>query len=137
MAHYHLIFGIDIEVTASTGKAALELRSDGKCGKTIHSAFKLGARLNEKKLNWKLKDKKYREWLMGVKALIVDECSMVNESLFDSIVYLFKRAGNDLFKNTHFIVTGDFFQLPPVTGNFCFLNDGWYSDTSRNLIRNS
>src|SRR6185437_12174513 len=137
MAHYHLIFGTKIVVTASTGKAALELRSGNVTGKTIHSAFRLGTKLNEKKLNWKLKDGKYREWLGGVKALIIDECSMVNENLFDSIVYLFKRAGNGVFKSTHFIVTGDFFQLPPVTGDFCFLNDGWYSDTSRNLLRSS
>ena len=61
MAHYHLIFGTKIVVTASTGKAALELRSGDVTGKTIHSAFRLGTKLNEKKLNWKLKDGKYRE----------------------------------------------------------------------------
>ncbi|CAG8474896.1 16193_t:CDS:2 [Dentiscutata heterogama] len=75
MAHYQMIFGTKIKVTMSMGKAALELRSDDITSKTIHSAFRL----------------------IGVKALIIDECSMVNENLFDSIVYLFKREPSSKF----------------------------------------
>ncbi|RIB07858.1 hypothetical protein C2G38_2045649 [Gigaspora rosea] len=46
MAHYYLVFGTKIVVTISTGKAALELRSGDITGKTIHSAFRLGTKLN-------------------------------------------------------------------------------------------
>ena len=137
MAHYYLIHKVKIEVTASTGKAALELKSTGKIGKTIHSMFKLGKKISEKNLKWKLRSKMYRDWLGNIKALIIDECSMVNNTLLDSIVYLFKSTGNNIFKNVHFIVTGDFFQLPPVEGDFCFLSKDWYSDKTSCLLGES
>jgi len=137
MAHYYLIHKVKIEVTASTGKAALELKSTGKIGKTIHSMFKLGKKISEKNLKWKLRSKMYRDWLGNIKALIIDECSMVNNTLLDSIVYLFKSTGNNIFKNVHFIVTGDFFQLPPVEEDFCFLNKKWYLDKTSCLLGES
>lgn len=137
MAHYYLIHKVKIEVTASTGKAAYELKSTGKTGKTIHSTFKLGKKLKEKNLKWKLRDKMYREWLKSVKALIIDECSMVNNTLLDSIVFLLKSNRNNTIKDIHFIVTGDFYQLPPVEGEFCFLNKDWYTDKTKSLLNES
>ncbi|CAG8762157.1 13991_t:CDS:2, partial [Racocetra persica] len=73
-------------ITASTGKAALELKSSGKTGRTIHLIFKF------------------------------DECSMVNDDLLDSIVHLFTRNEITKLGKVHFIITGDFFQLPPASG---------------------
>ena len=128
IAHYYLVHNIKIKVTASTGKAALELKSSGNAGKTIHSTFKFGKNLTPKKLNWKLRDKKYQTWLREMGALIIDECSMINSELLDSIVHLFKSAGDNVFLNTHFIISGDFFQLPPVSGGLCFLNENYHDE---------
>ncbi|CAG8715764.1 19949_t:CDS:2 [Dentiscutata erythropus] len=111
IAHYYLVHNIKIEVTASTGKAALELKSSGNA------------------------DKKYQTWLREIGALIIDECSMINSELLDSIVHLFKSAGDSVFLNTHFIISGDFFQLPPVSGGLCFLNENYHDDNI--LLRDS
>ena len=79
----------------------------------------------------------YHNWLETVRDLIIDECSIVNDILLDSIVYLFKSIRKNVSKDIHFIVTGDFFQLPPVEDDFCFLNKNWYTDKSECLLNES
>ncbi|CAG8843796.1 25562_t:CDS:1, partial [Racocetra persica] len=85
IAYYSIIHRVNIEITASTGKAALELKSSGKTGRTIHSVFKFGKNISPNKIKWKLRDKGYCDWLRKVRAIIIDECSMVNDDLLDSI----------------------------------------------------
>ncbi|CAG8819127.1 16178_t:CDS:2, partial [Racocetra persica] len=61
-------------------------------------------------------DKGYCDWLRKVRAIIIDECSIVNDDLLDSIIHLFTRSGITELGKVHFIITGDFFQLPPASG---------------------
>ncbi|CAG8804670.1 12605_t:CDS:2, partial [Racocetra persica] len=89
IAYYSIIHQVNIEITASTGKAVLELKSS---------------------------DKGYCDWLRKVRAIIIDECSMVNDDLLDSIIHLFTKNGITELGKVHFIITGDFFQLPPASG---------------------
>ncbi|CAG8786331.1 28591_t:CDS:2, partial [Racocetra persica] len=89
IAYYSIIHQVNIEITASTGKAALELKSS---------------------------DKGYCDWLRKVRAIIIDECLIVNDDLLDSIIHLFTRSGITELGKVHFIITGDFFQLPPASG---------------------
>lgn len=117
--------GVEIAVTASTGIAATHMN-----GMTIHSWSGLGVRntlsdydidsLEEKQYLWKRFDK--------TKVLIIDEVSMLHANQLDMIDRLaraFKR--NEMpFGGMQVILSGDFFQLPPVTkGNekVCFVNE--------------
>src|SRR5262249_21947940 len=86
---------------------------------------------------WKLRDRGYLEWLKDMRALIIDECSMVNDELLDSIVHLFKICKVNSLNNIHFIITGDFYQLPPASEDLCFLNKEWYDDRSKEILRES
>ncbi|CAG8846374.1 33369_t:CDS:2, partial [Racocetra persica] len=61
-------------------------------------------------------DKGYCDWLRKVRAIIIDECLMVNDDLLDSIVHLFTRSEITELGKVYFIITGDFFQLPPASG---------------------
>ncbi|CAG8837157.1 13697_t:CDS:1, partial [Racocetra persica] len=134
IAYYNIIHQVNIKITASIGKAALELKSSGKTGRTIHSVFKIGKNISSNKVKWKLRDKGYCDWLRKVRAIIIDECSMVNDDLLDSIIYLFTRSGITELGKVHFIITGDFFQLPPASGGMYFLNKEWYNDKSSGLL---
>ncbi|CAG8839407.1 10072_t:CDS:2, partial [Racocetra persica] len=81
-----------------------------------NTIFKFGKNISPNKVKWKLRDKGYCDWLGKVRAIIIDECSMVNDDLLDSIVYLFTRSGITELGKVYFIITGDFFQLPPALG---------------------
>jgi DNA replication protein DnaC len=122
--------GIDDEcvaVTASTGLAAYSIG-----GRTLHSfaGIKLGTAPTTKLIMDIFKDKKVKlkRWL-EVRVLIIDEVSMVDCTLFDKLDVIARavRGVDKPFGGIQLVITGDFFQLPPVlqgqdTGNprFCF-----------------
>ena len=100
-------------VTASTGIAATHMN-----GMTIHSWSGIGIRdfLDEKGLE-QLEEKKYL-WKRFEKArvLIIDEVSMLHASQLDMIEKVCRRfKRNDKpFGGLQVILSGDFFQLPPI-----------------------
>ena len=104
---------IAVAVTASTGIAATHMN-----GMTIHSWSGIGIRnfLDEKGLS-ELEDKKYL-WKRFEKArvLIIDEVSMLHASQLDMIEKVCRRfKRNDKpFGGLQIILSGDFFQLPPI-----------------------
>ena len=107
---------IPVAVTASTGIAATHMN-----GMTIHSWSGIGIRnfLDEKGLD-ELEDKKYL-WKRFDKArvLIIDEVSMLHASQLDMVEKVcrkFKR-NNKPFGGLQIILSGDFFQLPPINKN--------------------
>ncbi|GLJ34333.1 hypothetical protein SUGI_0690370 [Cryptomeria japonica] len=100
-------------VTASSGIAACELK-----GRTLHSfaGIKLGL---EPATNLAFSVRNNREALkrwMSAKALIIDEISMIDGELLDKIEYVARqiRRTNQVFGGLQLVVSGDFFQLPPV-----------------------
>jgi len=104
---------ISTAVTASTGIAATHMN-----GMTIHSWAGIGVRsfIDEKGLQ-ELEDKKYL-WKRFEKArvLIIDEVSMLHASQLDMVEKVCRRfKRNDKpFGGLQVILSGDFFQLPPI-----------------------
>lgn len=101
-------------IVAPTGIAASHLQ-----GQTIHSFFSLGIRseIDDYYIE-SLLDKKYLQTRFSkLKVLIVDEISMVSPEMFlamDKILRAFKD--NDIpFGGVQTILSGDFFQLPPIS----------------------
>jgi ATP-dependent DNA helicase PIF1 len=102
-----------VAVTASTGLAACNIG-----GVTLHSFGGIGlgkedipTLLKKIKRNQKAKNR----WLR-TKVLIVDEISMVDGDLFDKLEAIARGMRNNgrPFGGIQLVITGDFFQLPPV-----------------------
>jgi ATP-dependent exoDNAse (exonuclease V) alpha subunit len=122
---------IAVAITASTGIAATHMN-----GMTIHSWAGIGVKetLNSKQLR-QLKSKKYLEKKMEkVRVLIIDEISMLHRrqlELVNEVLQYFKM--NQLpFGGIQVVVSGDFFQLPPIghshesnKDKFAFMSPVW------------
>ncbi len=122
---------VPVAVTASTGIAATHLN-----GMTIHAWSGMGVKdsLTSKDLQ-NLKTKKYlQKQLEASKVLVIDEISMLHKNQLDivnRILQFFK--GNELpFGGIQVVVSGDFFQLPPVgrpgeanRDKFAFMSEAW------------
>lgn len=102
-----------VYVTASTGLAACALG-----GTTLHSfsGIGLGTDSREQLAGKVLGKKESRQRWRNVQALIIDEISMIDGDLFDKLDYVARIVRHDerCFGGIQLIVTGDFFQLPPV-----------------------
>lgn len=99
--------------TSTTGRSASDIK-----GTTIHNFCGIG------KGDGKLEDYKKLKIKNIIKAdiLIIDEISMMSMELFDLLDELFKyKRGNDyFFGGTQLILCGDFYQLKPIDGRYCF-----------------
>ena len=102
-----------IAITASTGLAACNIG-----GVTLHSFAGIGlGKEDVPELVKKVKrnQKAKHRWLRTA-FLIIDEVSMVDAELFDKLEALARAIRNTAkpFGGIKLVVTGDFFQLPPV-----------------------
>lgn len=102
-----------LSVTASTGLAACNIG-----GQTLHSFAGIGLGKEDaptlvKKIRRNAKAK--NRWLR-TKTLIIDEVSMVDGDLFDKLSQIARILRNNgrAFGGIQVVITGDFFQLPPV-----------------------
>lgn len=102
-----------VAVTASTGLAACNIG-----GVTLHSFGGIGLGKEDvltlvKKIKRNAKAK--NRWLK-TKVLIIDEISMVDGDLFDKLEGIARVIRNNgrPFGGIQLVITGDFFQLPPV-----------------------
>lgn len=105
-----------VAVTASTGIAASNIG-----GMTLHSfaGIGLGVGTMEELIGRIEGNKKKRDRWTTAKVLIIDEISMIDAQLFDKLEEIARRIrGNELpFGGIQLVITGDFFQLPPVSKN--------------------
>ncbi|XP_059668789.1 ATP-dependent DNA helicase pfh1-like [Cornus florida] len=126
-------------VTASTGVAACALE-----GQTLHSFAGVGlAAADSKTLPNRilLDERAYKRW-NRVKALVIDEISMVQAEFFDKLEYIARETRDDehasknmVWGGIQLVVSGDFFQLPPILDKqklkggkeFAFEADCWNS----------
>lgn len=107
---------VGVGITASTGIAATHMN-----GRTIHSWAGLGIkdRLTPDHLKKLLRNINFRIRFSKTKVLVIDEVSMLHSfrlDMVDHVCRAFKKS--DLpFGGLQVILSGDFFQLPPVCRN--------------------
>ena len=112
-----------IELTALTGVAAVQIHEQAK---TIHSWAGIGlgdlpvnSYINKIKNSTALKNK----W-KSIEVLVIDEVSMMTDKLLEILNEIGRviRNNKSLFGGIQIILSGDFYQLPPVKSNskFCF-----------------
>lgn len=106
--------GISPAIVAPTGIAASHIG-----GKTIHSFFSIGIKeyIDDGYINWLTRQRFLNGRLKDLKVLIIDEISMVSPELFssmDRILRAFKKT-DEPFGGVQVILSGDFFQLPPIS----------------------
>lgn len=116
----------NIQLTAMTGVAAIQLHETAK---TLHSWAGIG--LGDQSVN------KYVLKIRGSKALldkwkkiqilIIDEVSMLSDELFNKLEEIGRiiKQSTKPFGGIQIVMSGDFYQLPPVKSNskFCFESD--------------
>lgn len=117
-----------VAVTATTGLAALNIG-----GSTIHRWGGLGlAKDSVSVIAAKIsKRQDLRSRWQNVKVLIIDEVSMLDGDLFDKLEEIARlvRKSSKPFGGIQLVITGDFFQLPPVSKGqvpqLCFQATSW------------
>lgn len=123
-----------IAITASTGIAATQI---GGC--TIHSWSGIGIKteMSDEDILTMIR---YRgdkiDIIRDAKVLFLDETSMLHRkqlNLVDRVLQVIRRS-SEPFGGIQVVLSGDFFQLPPVVKNstletdrdrFCFMGDSW------------
>ena len=119
-------------IVAPTGIAASHLN-----GQTIHSYFSLGIRNEiDEVFIQNLLEKKYLQIRFSkLSVLIIDETSMVSPFIFsamDTILKAFKK-NNKPFGGIQVILSGDFFQLPPISKSKDGKRFAWQSPAWKEL----
>lgn len=109
-------------ITASTGIAAINI-----CGKTFHSFMWLrpedeDSDVTAEAIVHRLANTKfykfYRNIMINLQSLVIDEISMLGPSILEKASDVLKivRGCGELFGGLQIVFVGDFFQLPPVKG---------------------
>lgn len=113
-----------IGITATTGCAAILIG-----GNTLYSFMGIGTAVDEPQylVNRIMSNKKILIKLVKLELLLIDEISMMNDELLSKVskVMSIIRDNPMPFGGIQVILVGDFYQLPPVSGNFCFKTDIW------------
>lgn len=123
-------------VTSSTGCSAVLIN-----GQTIHSYLYMGIgnQSNEKILDKLKKNKKKLDELTKLQILIIDEISMIDNHTLEKISTLFQMIRQNYdrpFGGIQIIFVGDFCQLAPVNGNYCFKSTVWDDLNLKNVYLN-
>ena len=65
--------------------------------------------------------------LKKLDTLIIDEISMMNDNFFEKVSKLLSKIKNNdkPFGDIRLILIGDFYQLPPMDGDYCFKSKLW------------
>ena len=124
-------------MTASTGLAACNIG-----GVTLHSFGGIGlGKEPAHELVKKIKrNQKARNRWIRTKVLIIDEISMVDGDLFDKLETIARNIRNNgrPFGGIQLVITGDFFQLPPVpdagkASTFAFDAGSWMTSIDHTI----
>lgn len=125
----------DIRTQLSKGDGLLGMSAMTGCaatlsgGQTLHSLLGLTPRtLTRDEIITKVKGSKYLQVWKLLKVLIIDEVSMLTSSLFENLNQVAKdlRQSTAPFGGIQLILSGDFYQLPPVrVKEFLFEADCW------------
>ncbi|CAG8800467.1 1431_t:CDS:1, partial [Cetraspora pellucida] len=114
-----------IGVTSSTGFSASNIIG----GVTIHSFTKIG--IMDKSIDEVValieSDNFFRNRLVNLEILIIDEISMISAETFDYIDSVLQeiRKNKEPFGRIQLVLSDDFFQLRPVRGKYVFESQNW------------
>ena len=125
----------DVQVCAMTGCAAQLL---GMHAKTIHSWSGAGIGRKDQIMRASGDRRVIRRW-RSIKMLVVDEISMLSSELFEALEELARKCRYDepinfrdgrrkdhkIFGGLQLLFCGDFYQLAPIDGDFCFQSALW------------
>jgi ATP-dependent DNA helicase PIF1 len=104
----------NIGVTSTTGISALNIE-----GSTLHSFLGIGLGIDhiDDLYDKIIRNTAKRELWLKLNILVIDEVSMLHPTLFDKLEKLARRIRNNKrrFGGIQLLVTGDLFQLPPVS----------------------
>lgn len=129
-----------VAVTASTGLAAVNIG-----GQTLHrfAGIGIGKGSAEELMKRVAKNENnVRRWRVA-KVLIIDEISMIDGDLFTKLskIAQFIRKSSTPFGGLQVVLTGDFFQLPPVPDKYlkkqplyCFQSPEWNKSIERTIL---
>ena len=119
-------------IVAPTGIAASHLG-----GQTIHSFFALGIResIDESYVEFMMEKKYLKSRFAKLRVLIIDEVSMVSPELFTSMDLVLRgfKGVDAPFGGVQVVLSGDFFQLPPVSKEPKEKRFAWQSPSWREL----
>ncbi len=120
-------------VVAPTGIAAAHLK-----GQTIHSFFALGIRdtvVDNGYVAFLLEKSYLKSRFSKLKVLIIDEVSMVSPEIFASMDKVLRAFKNnpEPFGGVQVVISGDFFQLPPVSREFKEKRFAWQTPVWKSL----
>ena len=123
--HDQHTYGKQIGITATTGAAALHIG-----GKTLHSFMAIGlAKKSAEALAMQTmtKNKRTAKKLRALDTLVIDEVSLMDAELFDKLSAYLQIIRDDVrpFGGVQLVLCGDFAQLPPVSGSYCFTSKVW------------
>lgn len=104
--------GASVAVTASTGIASTHVN-----GQTIHSWSGVGVATSLSTNLLKLIKTRRRRKIQSTDILVIDEVSMMHAWLFDMVDQVCREVRRDPrpFGGLQVVLSGDFFQLPPVS----------------------
>lgn len=122
---------VDVGITASTGIAATHMG-----GVTIHSWAGMGIKnkLTNSDIDEIVEKQYLKNKLKNVSVLVIDEISMLHHFRLDMVDRILRRAKNkerEPFGGIQVVLSGDFFQLPPVSragegkSFFAYHSDAW------------
>ena len=110
---YLLANGIEPAITASTGIAATHIG-----GMTIHSWSGIGikAKLDRNDLNKIIKNQRIARRIIRTKILIIEEISMLTSDTLSMVDVVCRsvKQNQKPFGGMQVVLSGDFFQLPPI-----------------------
>jgi len=121
--------GVSVAITASTGIAATHLG-----GSTIHSWAGIGIRdfLSARDIDDITQKEHVVKRMQSVRVLVIDEVSMLPAGVLDMVDQVCRavKRSDMPFGGMQVVLSGDFFQLPPITrGNepvrFAYASDAW------------
>jgi len=121
--------GVSVAITASTGIAATHIG-----GTTIHSWSGSGIKddLSDQDIERLVQKEYLYKKFEKAKVLIIDEVSMLSSRLFDSVDRICKamKRNEEPFGGMQIVLSGDFFQLPPIAreggkADFIHASDSW------------
>ena len=121
--------GVRAGITASTGIAATHIG-----GVTIHSWSGVGIKdnLDDRDIEHLVQKEYLYKRFEKTKVLVIDEVSMLSSRLFDSVERVCRamKRSEEPFGGMQVVLSGDFFQLPPISREggeteFIHKSDSW------------